>query len=504
MFDKSMQTSARPMSASSSKAQSRDSGSSGGGKAVYVLYPNYTLPDLSFLRDHATEIDLNNVFLWPQKFEPSPVCEQPPAPLQEPGAAPRGRPMSCVDIDTLKRRGFSHVHDWASLIYLLPREYTRILSDAVPEIADHVRSDSSLTEDVPLPLFCTKNKRTTSCGESTSSSNAPSSGYRGSSSILNDEAGGGSNPLFIYRYDSISSADSSMLQQQAPPHNRGPPPDEAPPRPPLPRSILRQQENIAKLKHGAKRFSMFEFGSKENLDNCEASSQPATTTTHQQQVNKRASLPSNFVNKAKEEGCWEDEGVEVGGTDTTASSEHPEDPATRLEHLLEESGGPDSWHKEDITTLRAQVIKFLNVTNKDSAQQRPKAVSFTTPPNSPNSTVPSGVKQLYQCKLQSGSISGVPIKEERESSPESKSERVKPSIESIQRDLIESVISATRHLVNNFSSEQLNHTSKVALNTLCPAMYALLSEGLKPALTTSFGDTPNSVWQVIEGSAQLG
>uniref|UniRef100_A0A8D8R5G1 Iporin n=1 Tax=Cacopsylla melanoneura TaxID=428564 RepID=A0A8D8R5G1_9HEMI len=506
MFDKSMQTSARPMSASSSKAQTRESGcSGGGGKAVYVLYPNYTLPDLSFLRDHATEIDLNNVFLWPQKFEPSPVCEQAPAPpfQQEPGSAPRGRPMSCVDLDTLKRRGFSHVRDWSSLIYLLPREYTRILSDAVPEIADHVRSDSSLTEDVPLPLFCTKNKRSASCGESTSSSNAPSSGYRGSSSILNDEGSAGSNPLFIYRYDSISSADSSMLQQQAPSH-RGPPPDEAPPRPPLPRSILRQQENIAKLKHGAKRFSMFEFGSKENLDNYEASSQTTTTTTHQQQVNKRASLPSNFVNKGKEEGCWEDEGVEVGGTDTTASSEHPEDPASRLEHLLEESGGPDSWHKEDITTLRAQVIKFLNVTNKDSTQQQRKAVSFTTPPNSPNSTAPSSVKQLYQCKLQSGAISGVPIKEERESSPESKSERARPSVESIQKNLIESVINATRHLVNNFSSEHLNLTSKVTLNTLCPALYALLTEGLKPALTTSFGDTPNSVWQVIEGSAQLG
>lgn len=49
---------------------------------------------------------------------------------------------------------------------------------------------------------------------------------------------------------------------------------------------------------------------------------------------------------------WEDEGVEVGGTDTTVSSELHEDPAQRLEHLLEET---DSWAEKDISTLRAQV-----------------------------------------------------------------------------------------------------------------------------------------------------
>ncbi|XP_026684009.1 uncharacterized protein LOC113470059 [Diaphorina citri] len=43
--------------------------------------------------------------------------------------------------------------------------------------------------------------------------------------------------------------------------------------------------------------------------------------------------------------------------------------------------------------------------------------------------------------------------------------------------LIEAVITSTRHLVNNFSSEQISNTSKIALNTLCPALYALLNEG---------------------------
>ncbi|KAI5724217.1 hypothetical protein M8J76_017112 [Diaphorina citri] len=118
------------------------------------------------------------------------------------------------------------------------------------------------------------------------------------------------------------------------------------------------------------------------------------------------------------------------------------------------------------------VIKFLNVTNKEAQQRK-------------------------VCKLQSGGITGVPIKEERESSPESKSDKTKPSVESIQKDLIEAVITSTRHLVNNFSSEQISNTSKIALNTLCPALYALLNEGLKPNLSTSFGPSTKSLHELV-------
>lgn len=47
-------------------------------------------------------------------------------------------------------------------------------------------------------------------------------------------------------------------------------------------------------------------------------------------------------------------------------------------------------------------------------------------------------------------------------------------------------------------------SAKLALTTLCPALYAVFSDGLKPCLETSFGAINNSVWQVVEASSQQG
>jgi hypothetical protein len=52
-----------------------------------------------------------------------------------------------------------------------------------------------------------------------------------------------------------------------------------------------------------------------------------------------------------------------------------------------------------------------------------------------------------------------------------------------------------------------SHTPACAhlvLSTLCPALYAVLSDGLRPTLDTAFGSIQNSVWQVVEASAQQG
>lgn len=42
------------------------------------------------------------------------------------------------------------------------------------------------------------------------------------------------------------------------------------------------------------------------------------------------------------------------------------------------------------------------------------------------------------------------------------------------------------------------------IGTLCPALYAVLSDGLLSNIATAFGDISNSVWQVVEASAQQG
>lgn len=45
---------------------------------------------------------------------------------------------------------------------------------------------------------------------------------------------------------------------------------------------------------------------------------------------------------------------------------------------------------------------------------------------------------------------------------------------------------------------------KVVLDSLCPALYSLLSDGLCPFLETIFGRVPNTVWRVVEASIQYG
>lgn len=252
-------------------------------KPVYVVYPNYTLPDLSFLNIKDTKID--NVALKPHTFEKNKT--------EWKRTARTGRPFSCNDIDALRQRGFAHIKDWESLTFLLPNEYKKVLHD-VPEVSRHI----NMNEEVRRPLFCLsppmRHKTRPVISElvpnntSSTSSTAtqPSSGYRGSSTILTDSSSNQQqplpsnaiNPLYLYRYDSISSEASlvnndkkmhrlvSHARQPCPslpkrsvslPQGDGEPDfnGRVPPRPPLPRSILRKNKVLAN-----KRYSMFEMG----------------------------------------------------------------------------------------------------------------------------------------------------------------------------------------------------------------------------------------------------
>lgn len=257
-------------------------------KPVYVVYPNYALPDLSFLNIRNKKLD--NIALKPQCFGKNRVNWK--------HAGGRStRPFSCNDIDALRQRGFSHVKDWESLTFLLPTEYKKILHD-VPEVSRHI----NINEETRKPLFCLSppmRHKTRPISEiipnnsSSTSSTAtqPSSGYRGSSTILTDSSANQqtlnniTNPLYLYRYDSISSEASlvcndkkvhrqvSKTKTTCPslpkrsislPHGdrefdfcNG----KVPPRPPLPRSILRKNKVPA-----SKRYSMFEMGDVEEIE----------------------------------------------------------------------------------------------------------------------------------------------------------------------------------------------------------------------------------------------
>lgn len=142
---------------------------------VYVIYPNYALPDLGFVKNHQSQIVL------------SPLALKDNFPKKR-------RPMSTADIDFIKKREYKHIADWSSLAPLLPVEYKKLLLH-IPEVKN-VYHDKKMSQK---PLFCMsppiRRSRPTSCDcssyytTSTSGSGAsqpPSSGYRGSSTMLTD------------------------------------------------------------------------------------------------------------------------------------------------------------------------------------------------------------------------------------------------------------------------------------------------------------------------------
>ncbi|XP_065333871.1 uncharacterized protein LOC135935464 isoform X1 [Cloeon dipterum] len=81
---------------------------------LQVCYPNYALPDLSFLKTAGTPPGAT-VHLAPRG---------PPTRAGRPG---RPRPFSLDDVERLKDKGLSHVRDWDSLNILLPAECRQIL-----------------------------------------------------------------------------------------------------------------------------------------------------------------------------------------------------------------------------------------------------------------------------------------------------------------------------------------------------------------------------------------
>lgn len=143
---------------------------------VYVIYPNYVLPDLEFVTDYpCSQITLS------------------PLALKESFARKR-RPMSTADIERLKEKEYKHIADWKSLLSLLPLEYKQMLKH-IPDVS-MVYNDAQISQK---PLFCMnppiRRNRMASCDCSSyyassppgsGSSQPPSSGYEGSSGMLTD------------------------------------------------------------------------------------------------------------------------------------------------------------------------------------------------------------------------------------------------------------------------------------------------------------------------------
>lgn len=58
------------------------------------------------------------------------------------------------------------------------------------------------------------------------------------------------------------------------------------------------------------------------------------------------------------------------------------------------------------------------------------------------------------------------------------------------------------HIHPNYVAQ--TECAQLCISNLCPALYVIMSDGLKPHLSSTFGPIANSVWQVVEASSQQG
>ncbi|XP_063975757.1 uncharacterized protein LOC135161786 isoform X2 [Diachasmimorpha longicaudata] len=539
-------------------------------KPVYVVYPNYTLPDLSFLKAKESQLD-NIISLKPH---------------ERIGWKKNGknlRPFSCNDIEALKARGFSHIKDWESLTFLLPSEYRKILHD-VPEIPRHVK----LGEETRKPLFClsppmrhrmriNNDIATTNVSSSSSTATQPSSGYRGSSTILTDsslnpQAVGSTNPLYLYRYDSMSSENSLINQDRKNPFHQPvlgkrsvslPQGDDkelnyngkVPPRPPLPRSILRKTNS-----NSNKRYSMFEIGGIEEIENRQSSTEPNKRMSLQEPyyINNDHQLlrhgrivdsdkdvdeveERRYAERIKEAAAVAAASASASATTIITTPTHASgktttitDAATaaniitsetglahmdeckrqedmkQLEEFLRRSGfssnSSDESSEDSDIKLRSYVRKFLSLKmNKDIA----KGVEML---ESQKKTVSFAIQQRK---------SYLDVKEEDAinelgNTKESTRALLIDSPDGLAIDLndqvkfINCVNRSVDLLIRYWQSdpkddyEKNNECAQLCLSNLCPTLYAMMTDGLKPHLYSAFGPISNSVWQVVEASSQQG
>ncbi len=54
------------------------------------------------------------------------------------------------------------------------------------------------------------------------------------------------------------------------------------------------------------------------------------------------------------------------------------------------------------------------------------------------------------------------------------------------------------------NTAQSPEVGNLVLKHLCPAIYALVQDGLNPHVRSLFGKMKNSVWRVVEASAEAG
>ncbi|EDV94677.1 GH22316 [Drosophila grimshawi] len=374
---------------------------------IYVIYPNYALPDLGFVKTSSGSSSNTDIIFTPFNYKMT--LESAGSGCASTLKKQQRATQSANEHELFKTLDFKHIADWQSLATLLPAEYRRRLQH-IPEVHQITgQLDAELSQ---RPLFCMsppiRRNRTHVCdcaktlqlqqqqqqqtqmdeASSSGSSQPPSSGYRGSSTLLTDSEADAADPLkqmYVYQYEQ-QRMDSGVETSPAS-------------RPqPMPRSILRK----------AKRNSMIE----------------AKQTQQLSKLEKRRSLqepPYNYALGSTDElsEVFEEEEQAVQATptpppvkqrlsrkdlDARARAENflASLPRSELKHYAEiaailESSGEQVLY--DAAALKKEVSRVLSQQKKVSfndaaaaaaaaaavvAETEQRAKRFSTPPNSPN------------------------------------------------------------------------------------------------------------------------
>lgn len=206
---------------------------------VYVIYPNYALPDLEFINNQQINLR-NDIIMSPLSYQGQQKMTRTLDLKQQKHIPFRKRPQS-LDIDKLQQNQYSHVQDWNSLLTLLPRDYKKLLKN-IPEVNKISSMEASISAQKPLFCMTPPIRRTTTglicdcqalfqnqtvtSSSSGSSAQPPSSGYRGSSTMISDSemeeiingtsSGDAMKNMFVYQYDNIPE-----LEQRPPTGRKG-------------------------------------------------------------------------------------------------------------------------------------------------------------------------------------------------------------------------------------------------------------------------------------------
>ncbi|VVC92540.1 unnamed protein product [Leptidea sinapis] len=521
-------------------------------KPVFVLYPNYTLPDIGFLNGRP------NIFLNPLKVN---LSSKSTDSKRNRNPIKSKRPFSCNDLELLKKKGLGHIRDWDSLNFLLPTECKQLLSE-VPELRQHIKdkdvnlkctskycnmAPSPKYRNRPMSCDCNNLAGNTTVSSSSSTATQPSSGYRGSSTMLTDSSAqnspapaGNFNPLFVYRYDSATSSEASVghdgtrnnpnIQRRGDQNRLAKHGELVPPRPPLPKGILRKSlDKTRKCNTQTKRYSMFE------IDDLIQDPLVCANTAVEQKT-KRRSLQEPYY--------LQNQNVDFRKNNDLAAKrlsqqflDATEKDIDYHEYYQDEGVGTES----SLESGKSNELKYHRPQTPPLPKPRTKKIEYIDFPP-PGALISSAdLQQLEEFLKQSGfncqnmdewdqnqvqkgkNLAEIPICEESEVSPDEfgsplrQETRTKYDIIDVsqKRALVSNVTDAVEMLIQHFSratdqaelaflgdSKNSPACAKIALNALCPALYAIFRDGLRESIDTSFGAVDNSVWQMVEATAR--